>query len=78
MRTDNKDIGAFIDRSLDNLNCFDEEIELDTEEKTVEKIKLRVMFESCSPSWYTAGSCKSREDINNWIKNKSLVTITNE
>ena len=78
LRTDKPDIGAFISRSLSNLQCFDEEIELDTEEKSVEKIKLRVMFESCHPSWYTLGSCKSRNEINTWIRDKSIVTITNE
>ena len=54
------DRAAKATKELSNLNCFDEDILLDKDEASVNEIKLRVMFESCSASWYTAGACKSR------------------
>ena len=44
---------------------------------------LRILFESCDDSWFTPNeayglSCKTKAQINEWIKDKHIVTLTNE
>ena len=69
---------TFIAEQFPKLRCYDDEILFETESQREQDIKLRVMFESCHERWYTGGTCKTDAEINEWIKDKSLVTVTNE
>ena len=39
--------------------------------------ELRILFESCDQSWFT-GTCRTKQEINEWIKDKTIETLTNE
>lgn len=74
----------FIDKSqadkfFNSLFCIDHPLQLLS--KTVvgdNERSLRIMFESCHESWYTGSdACKPLREINEYIKDKGLLTLTN-
>lgn len=62
----------------ENLQCFDEPITLQGNERTSRQSSLRVLFESCdNASNWLGGNCMNKEEINNWITDKHIVTLEN-
>ena len=59
---------------FDSLLCFDEEIAFEAYDFDFNQSNLRIIFESCDPSWY-AGDCKTPNEIDQWIKDKFIVTV---
>lgn len=60
-----------------NLQCFDDNIVLSGGRNAFRVQKLRILFESCDKSWYN-GTCKSKNQINDWIRDKHIVILSNE
>jgi len=66
-----------VHKLLTSLRCFDEKVELMGSEQSFMITQLRIIFESCDPSWYK-GICKTKSQINEWVKDKQIITLANE
>ena len=63
---------------LPELQCLSQPLELQGNSNTESEQYVRVIFESCDPAWYTEGSCKTKSEINEWVKDKEIVILYNE
>lgn len=66
---------------MGKLQCFDESIALYGSRDQQDESYIRIIFESCDAAWFRpekSQQCKSRSEINEWIKNKAILTLYNE
>ena len=63
---------------FNSLYCVDESLELRSKTVTGDNERnLRVIFESCNSSWFKTGNCLDKDRINDYIKDKGILTLTN-
>ena len=62
----------------DQLNCFDQDVEMYGDYDQRLKSIINVKFESCRSSTESAIICKSDEQVKKWLSDKYLVILQNE
>ena len=73
----NEDGSDSFDIFFRSMRCFDEDIKLSGTGDSINESYLRILFEQCDESWYQGreGRCKSKVEVNEWVKDKHIVTL---